>query len=645
MVDLLAEAEGRRKSRAPVLWPALALVALTVIAFCPAFSNGYVNFDDSLYIEVNPNLNDAAGLVRIWTPTPGTKYYPLVFTSFWLEKQAQLALGIIKPDQPPLPSVNHGINILLHAACGVLLWRCLVHLGMTPLLAWLAAAVWLLHPLQVQSVVWAVERKNTLSTVLCLASALLWLESEKRPLSFDMLASILLFALAMLAKTASMLLPLTLLLTPWLRGRSVRPATFLAVAPHLFVAVLFIAVTLNTQTRGPGVEVQPLFVRMLFAAMALSEYLSKFIVPVGITATYERWESAVTTPRIVIFGFWAAAAVAWLAAAFIARPQHSRPLAVALVATIHFVAVLAPTLGLIAYGHPDLSLVLNHHVYLALAAPAVVLVLLLERISRGLGPPPRIAAAALLVIALAALAGWRSTAWRDTMTLANDIMRYSPNSARGYSLIAFELGPKKPDEALKYMQRAVDLAPKLLETRFRLAWLLAQAGRRDEAVSHLQAVLAVDPDYPGARLQLAHALMQQRKFAEALAQIDAAGPGERAHPAVRHARATCLRELNRPDEAMEEIRRGLAAQPTNANLLELGVRIYLDVNRPADGEALCTSVLEQAPRHVPALLMRARCRVLAGNRAAAEQDLRAAVAIDRRAAPQAEAIRRLRPPN
>src|SRR5262245_32874228 len=177
---------------------ALALLLLSLGAFAPALQNDYVNFDDGPYILGNSQLNDWSGLLAIWTRADPTFFNPLTFTSFWLEKHLETALGIINPSQPPAASINHAINLILHGAAAALLWLCLQRLGMPATLAWLAAAIWLVHPLQVQSVVWSSERKNTLSGLLCLAATLLWLKSDGRWSKAAYWAALACFAGAML---------------------------------------------------------------------------------------------------------------------------------------------------------------------------------------------------------------------------------------------------------------------------------------------------------------------------------------------------------------------------------------------------------------------------------------------------------------
>src|SRR5688500_16113446 len=147
----------------PTLKPAAAIFLLTLLAYLPAFRAGWI-WDDDYYVTKNHNLRSAEGLKNIWTKfglrNGGTpQYYPLTHTTFWVEHQLW---GV-------RPAGYHAVNVLLHATNAILLWLILKRLDVPG--AWLAAAVFAVHPVHVESVAWVTERKNTLSALFYLAAA------------------------------------------------------------------------------------------------------------------------------------------------------------------------------------------------------------------------------------------------------------------------------------------------------------------------------------------------------------------------------------------------------------------------------------------------------------------------------------------
>ena len=219
----------------------LALIAVTLAVFSPALGAGYI-WDDDAYVYANNLLPAPDGLWRIWLePLSTPQYYPLVHTTYWLEYRIW---GLS-------PGGYHAVNILLHAGAAVLLWLALRRLEVP--WAWLAALVFAIHPLQVESVAWITERKNVLSGLLAMASLLTYLlflkhrdqpatrdlseekPQETQPATLDLSeeqaeksqpaasqrkwlwygAAIVFFLLALLSKTVTAMLPVVLVLLAW----------------------------------------------------------------------------------------------------------------------------------------------------------------------------------------------------------------------------------------------------------------------------------------------------------------------------------------------------------------------------------------------------------------------------------------------
>jgi hypothetical protein len=160
----LADFLARGSSRGWLL--GLLLVFATVVAYQPAWQGGFL-WDDDFYLTQNRVLVESGGLKRIWFSPDSTLYYPLVFTSFRLERSLW---GLN-------PAGYHWVNLLLHAASAVCFWRVLRRLNVPG--AWLAGAVFALHPVNVESVAWISERKNTLAMFFYLLSLLFYLRFDE----------------------------------------------------------------------------------------------------------------------------------------------------------------------------------------------------------------------------------------------------------------------------------------------------------------------------------------------------------------------------------------------------------------------------------------------------------------------------------
>ena len=152
-------------SKRPLRLGVIFIVFATITAYRPAINGGFI-WDDDDYVTNNDLLHSGAGLVRLWEPGHTHQYYPVVFTTFWAEYH------LWRLD----PLGYHVVNVLLHVANALLLWRIMSVLGIPG--AWMIGAVFALHPMNVESVAWITERKNVLSGFFYLLATLTYLRFD-----------------------------------------------------------------------------------------------------------------------------------------------------------------------------------------------------------------------------------------------------------------------------------------------------------------------------------------------------------------------------------------------------------------------------------------------------------------------------------
>jgi tetratricopeptide (TPR) repeat protein len=413
------------------LWAAvLALIAL--VAFWPSIQGAFL-WDDDRYITQNKALVDSTGLKEIWRIPPGTiQYYPLSFTALWIEHQfwGNNALGY------------RVVNLLLHAGSAVILWRILRRLRVPG--AWAAAAIWAVHPLQVESVCWISEIKNVLSGVLALASALFYLEfAEMRDpdakrrvwnLTEDWQAyaiSVGFFVLAALAKTTVVLLPLAILLVLWWKEKLTLPRA-LGVAPTLIVGVALGMVTSWLETApngairatGPEWQLNPIQ-RLLIAGRDFWFYIGKLILPVNQSFIYPR---VVPNPAGIEWAFILTAVVLIIGLAVTTKQLGRGPIT----AVGCYVLLLFPSMGFFNAYPFRFSFVADHFQYLAGIPLIVVLVWVVAGILKPLWTAERPSAAMTVISALVILvfgaASWvRADIFADQASLWKDVLSENKN--------------------------------------------------------------------------------------------------------------------------------------------------------------------------------------------------------------------------
>ena len=578
----------------PRQWAAV-LVLITLLAYAPAFTAGYI-WDDDDYVNNNYHLRTAAGLKKIWLePRSSPQYYPLVHTSFWLEYRLW----------DLWPAGYHATNVFLHAASALVLWRLLILLDLPG--SWLAAAVFALHPVHVESVAWITERKNTLSLLFYLAAAFCFLKRELAPQAPGRwglyVASLALFLAALLCKTATATFPCALLVVLWWKQGtlSVRQVA-------LTVPMILLAVPLGLQTAwlerhhvgaiGPEWDFS-LVERCLIAGRAVWFYAGKLVVPYPLIFMYPRWQIDAGDWRQFLFPI---SAVGLVVALLLLHKRIGRgPLAAAL----FFGGTLFPALGFFNVYPMKFSFVADHFQYAASIGPIVLLVCggawAMSR--QGLAAAGPIMAC-LLVVALAVLA-WRQcliyqdqeSLWRDTLAknsecemAYNNLGRWLHAEGRISEAIdvfqeAARRWPRAPegqiglamayaavpelDRAEQILRQAIALDPKNALTYSNLASIMFKMQRMEEAESLFRQGLALEEDNVLIRLNYGTLLFKQRRFDEAQVQYERVIEQSPEAVSARFNLAALHLLRGNPTEAAQQLRLLLETDPTHADARDL----------------------------------------------------------------------------
>ena len=550
------------------------LIVATVVAYLPALRGGFV-FDDELYVSNNPTLRSTDGLRAIWLhPAATTQYYPLVFTTYWIEYR-RWGLN---------PLGYHATNIVLHAANTLLVRSVLCRLGVPG--AVFAAGIFALHPVHVESVAWITERKDVLSGMFYLLAVMTWLRffATRRWRSYVL--SVALFLCALLSKSMTCTLPLTLLLVAWwTEGRQWRRK----IAPVLPFLVISVGLGLVTMWReslfhSPATATPPLALlqRGLVAARALWFYAGKLLWPVNLMALYPRWQVDVNAAWQYAFvvGAIAVPLILWLARSRFGKGP--------LVAVLFFAITLGPASGLLRFDFQRLSYVADRFQYLASLGPIALLTAVLATSRerwRTLRPWAAHVVTALVLCALALLTWEHARVYADEETLWRDTILKNPGAASGhYNLGLLLLDQGKLDEAIQQFAAAVAIDPQYSEAHLNWGVAADRRGDLDEAMAQYRAELEINPASAHARNNLATALFRLGQVDEALEQFAIAARADPSYAEAQNNWGLALALQGRTDEAVERYVAALRINPDLADAHKnLGVAL---VKKGALHEAL-----------------------------------------------------------
>ena len=477
---------------------ALLLVA-TLAAYLPALSAGFI-WDDQPGHVTRPELTSLAGLGRIWTEPGATQqYYPLLHSAFWLEHRLW----------GDAPFGYHLVNLLLHATAAGLFATVLRRLAVPG--AALAALLFALHPVCVESVAWISEQKNTLSLVLYLCAALAYLRFDllRSPQTFALATGF--FVAALLTKTVTATLPAALLVVFWWqRGHIAFRRDVLPLLPWFGGSLLAAIATSLFEKKLIGAEGADFALsavqRLLLAGRAFWFYLGKLILPFDLAFIYPR-----VAPDTSSAQQWLAllSAVVLLGALVARRRRTRTPLAVLLLLG----GGLFPALGFINVFPFLYSFVADHFQYLPSLAVFALAGAGLARIT----PPGRQFAIAGLTLVLGALTFQHARIYHDVFVLYANTLERNPACWMAHNNLGVALVEAgRADEAIVHFERASALRANYAECENNLGDALNRLGRSTEALPHLETALRLQPRYAEAANNLGVALMATGRPAEGL---------------------------------------------------------------------------------------------------------------------------------
>ena len=479
---------------------------------------------------------------------------PLTYTTFWLDHRLW---GFA-------PAGFHAVNLLLHFANVLLLWRLLLRLAVPG--AWMIAALFAVHPVHVEAVAWVIGRKDLLATLFYLSAGQAWLRFLDEPHPSRQYTcyglALALFAAGLLCKSIGVTLPVALLICQWWRHGHVTWVDLRRVAPFFAVGLGIAAADLSYYredvagwiTRYSPVE------RVLLATHALWFYLGKLLWPTGLAVIYPHW--AVTVADPLAWGY-VAAAVAVAAALWFLRHRSGRgPLA----GVLFFAVTLSPVLGFVNYGYMQFSFVADRYQYLAGIGPLAVIV---GAAAWGLTKLPEIAGKGALGLALAVLVllgtlSWRQAGlYRDEITFFNHVISYNPTAWHAHLNLGkalFESGRR--EEGLAAIRTELTLRPDSFKAHYSAGLMFLHLDRLDESEKHMRRALALNPRYPDTILNLGGLHLKRGEYEEALALYRRAVEMTSDNAAAWSNMGIALYSLDRADEALQSFDRALALDPT-----------------------------------------------------------------------------------
>ena len=461
---------------------ALSLVLLTLLVYIPVTRNGFVGFDDPAYVTANPNVRSGLSWATVkWAlrSTEHANWHPLT----WLSHALDCELFHLNP------AGHHFVNVLLHAATAVVLFLLLEALTNLVWRSCLVAALFAVHPMNVESVAWIAERKNVLSTLLFALALLAYRWYVRSPKLRRYLAVAALFMLGLMAKPMVITLPFVLLLVdywPLARAKGSpegRMRLVIEKLPLFAMSAASAAVTMAVQRAGGAIHTQyPLWVRTENAVLSYWAYLGKALWPSRLAVFYP-YPQHLPPVWIVLV---AACCLLVLTSALLLGASRRPYLAVG---WLWYLGTLVPVIGLVQAGEQVRA---DRYGYIPLIGVFVAAVWGIADWARAQKIPgflPTIAAA-VIVLAFAVEDRSQISYWRDNFSLWSHTLSVTENNSMAHDSLGAELiNQGRFQEAIEHFQAAAAIDPRDAFSQLDIGVCEKHLGHLPSAVKHYQSAL------------------------------------------------------------------------------------------------------------------------------------------------------------
>ena len=526
------------------------------MAYRPAWNGGFI-WDDDAHVT-QPHLRSWHGLYRVWFDLGATQqYYPLLHSAFWIEHKLW----------GDAPLGYHLVNIFLHVVAALMVAAVLRRLEIPG--AYLAAAIFALHPVQVESVAWITELKNTLSAAFYLAAAWLYICFDQGvgrhgPMKKRFYCGALaLFVLGLLSKTVTATLPAALLVIFWWkRGRLSWRRDVLPLVPFFVLgaaAGLFTAWVERKLIGAEGAAFDLTWIdRCLIAGRVIWFYLGKLLWPANLIFIYPRWhiDPSVWWQYVFLLAALMSAAALWAL-----RRRWRGPLAGAL----YFVGTLFPVLGFFNIFPFIYSFVADHFQYLAGLGVIVVASAAMAMFAERRPVPFRYAGyfACLALLAVLACLTWRQCRmYGDLESLYRTTLEKNPECWMAHMNLGTVLGKKGlPDDELEQYKQTLLLHPDYPEAINNIGVVLEKKGQTQDAIEHYKRAIAMKPEYAEAYNNLGIVRVRLGQMQEAIDSFERALKANPDYIEALNNLGSALTRIGRPQEAIERFRHILDLRP------------------------------------------------------------------------------------
>jgi protein O-mannosyl-transferase len=485
----------------------IGLIAITIISYLPIFSAGFI-WDDEGHVP-RPDMVNGEGLKQIWLNWTYTQqYYPVLNSFFWLQYQCFKYT----------PLGYHSVNLVLHILIALLLVIAVKKLlagrvseESASLTAWLSAVLFAIHPVGVETVAWISEQKNTLSTVFYLVALIVFFQFQKKRSLGLYVSATCLFILAILSKSVTVTLPISILLISlWRDGYRNIKHDLLALLPWIVVGCTVGLGTAWLETHHVGAQGSAFELnfleRFILAGRIIWFYVAKLLWPSELMFIYPRWH--------IDYSQWYG--IALVSVLLITLIYYRNRIPSIVLCVFGFGVSLFPALGFFNVYPFVFSYVADHFQYLASLWLFVLCAGFITACYSKLKINLRIFGYLFFVLLLSFL-GWKTYAYSKTFSnldiLYKSTLAKNPEAWLAHDNLGVELAKAgKITEAIEQYQLAIKYNPNYAHSHNNLANAYAKLGMWENAEKEYSKALEIDSSFYETELNWGNSLADRQLY-------------------------------------------------------------------------------------------------------------------------------------
>ncbi len=557
----------------------LCAVVLTFIAYLPVLNNDFLNWDDPIYVTQNSFVKSewsADRLKSILVEPVGGNHHPVTMFSLALD------YSLFGNN----PTAFHAVQLCLHLLSVVLLFLFVfLFTRGNPIIAFLVALLFGIHPMHVESVAWISERKDVLYGLFFFAGLITYLQYLFTKKTSFYYATLVLFVLSVFSKPAAVVFPIVLILIDMYLYKKWHPKMLVNKIAFLVISVGVGLLTIQAQSDANAfTEIGTYFNRILFASYGFNTYLAKLFVPVRLSALYP-YPLEMHLKQTLPFVFLVSPVITLLIVGLtLYSVKYFKK--VVLFGVAFYTVTLALVLQLVSVGF---ALMADRYTYLPYVGIFFVMAWLYDRYVVGDKLKSWVTWVLAVYIAALGVLTWQQTKiWRSGDVLWTDVLKKFPeaNPVAYFARANHYFGHEEFENAIEDYSEAIEMSPRHFQAFTNRGKAYEELGQNDQAMENYNKALKANPIYLDA---LVH-------------------------------RGNLYLNMGQPEKVLADARKILRQEPNHANALNLVAGAYFQQKKYDLGLQEVNKALQIMPEYSDALLNRAIIYSVKKNHQAALQD-------------------------